>query len=215
MLLNAGISATAPNLTREGYEEQFGVNHLGHAYFTQLLSPLLLRTARFGQDVRIVTVASEAAGRFAPEPGLVLQDVKTKMSGYSTMARYGHSKLANILFTKKLAQVYSSITCVSVHPGFVNTEIQSKATGANFMLRGLISILSLLVGVNAMEGAKTQLWASTAKGVKSGSHYKPIGNESQGSKYANDQLMLDKLWEWTNDELRRHSAKGWAPSTGK
>ncbi|KAK4495078.1 hypothetical protein PRZ48_013405 [Zasmidium cellare] len=105
LYLNAGVSAVAPGLTKEGYEWQFGVNHLAHAMFVQLLMPLLQDTASTNpeSDVRIITVASEAAKMMAPKEGIIFSQLKTEMASQSGMARYSQSKLANILFAKKLA----------------------------------------------------------------------------------------------------------------
>jgi len=93
---NAGIMATPPGQTREGYELQFGTNHVGHALLTKLLLPKLKETAfKPGSDVRIINLSS-SAHHWAPKEGYLLDQVKTDMKATSTWARYGQSKLANI-----------------------------------------------------------------------------------------------------------------------
>lgn len=211
LFLNAGVSITAPELTKEGYEWQFGVNYLAHASFTQHLMPLLLKTAHFSpqSDVRIITVASEAAKLFAPKTGFVLDEVKTDMSSYSGMTRYGQSKLANILFTKKLAQLYPSVTSVSIHPGLVRTENEGKGNGAGWWFKPVWKALLLFTGISVQEGAKTQLWAATAEGVESGRFYMPVGKEDAGGAFGRDQGKIDELWSWTEKELAVHGGTGW------
>jgi len=111
LMNNAGIMACPAALTKEGYETQFGTNHVGHALLTKLLLPTLQRTAKEpGSDVRIINLSS-SAHNWAPKGGLVFDAMKTDMQSYSTWARYGQSKVANILFNKELAKRYPSIKC--------------------------------------------------------------------------------------------------------
>lgn len=208
LFLHAGVSVTAPALTKDGYEWQFGVNYVAHAYFAQRLMPLLLQTAKAGGDVRIVHTASEAAKAFAPKGGLVLSDSKTDMAGYSGTERYGQSKLANILFAKKLAQLYPSLTSTALHPGLVRSENYSKGDGAGWF-KPLWRIMLLLTGVSVEEGAKGQLWAATAPNVRSGQFYMPGAKEDDGGKYGNDQSKIDELWLWTEKEIAAHGGGDW------
>lgn len=77
LMLNAGCMATPPELTKDGYELQFGTNHLGHALFTKLLTPSLEKTAsQPDSDVRVV-VLSSAAVAMAPQGGIQLDTLKT------------------------------------------------------------------------------------------------------------------------------------------
>lgn len=151
LFLNAGIASTAPAKTKEGYENQFGgklllpfqlfcgalttllVNHMGHALLTQLLLPKMLQTAHSSKDadVRIVLTSSVGAMRFSPKNGLALEEMQTDGSKLGPMTCYGHSKLANVLFAKKLAQLYPSIMSISYHPGTVHSEIWGKSDGMN------------------------------------------------------------------------------------
>jgi NAD(P)-dependent dehydrogenase (short-subunit alcohol dehydrogenase family) len=207
---NAGIAMVPASLTPAGHEVQFGVNHVGHALFTQLLMPLLLKTASTSapNSVRIVNISSMAHAS-APAQGLVLAEAKTDMAAYHSMKRYGHSKLANILFSRKLAELYPSVTTVSVHPGFVDTEMnRGKAGGAkwfSFLTRSIVP----WVGKTVEDGTKTQLWAGVAKEVDSGKYYVPIGVAEAGSKWAQDDKSKDELWEWTEKELQSHGGVGW------
>lgn len=109
---------------------------MGHALLTQLLLPKMLETARRERDadVRIIVTSSVGAMRFAPKTGLALDQMKTDGGSLGTMTRYGNSKLSNILFAKKLTQLYPSITSTSYHPGLVATEIWGKSDGAKIFM---------------------------------------------------------------------------------
>lgn len=201
---------TPASVTAEGYESQFGINHVGHALFTQLLMPLLLKTASTSapNSVRIVNVSSSLHAS-APGKGLVLADAKTDMESYHSATRYAHSKLANILFSRKLAELYPSVTSVSLHPGFVNTEINSAKAGGAKWWSMLIKAIVPWVGLSVENGAKTQLWCGTAKEVESAKYYEPVGVAKPGSKKAQDDKLKDELWEWTEKELKSHGGVGW------
>lgn len=211
IFLNAGISATSPALTKEGYETQFGINHMGHALFLQLLMPTILTTkkAHPDADIRILLTSSIAARRLSPDPSTALKEMKTPAANLHAMARYGNSKLANVLFARKLAKLYPSLTIVSHHPGTVKTEIWGKATD----LRVLVALTSPIVwatGISVDEGAKSGLWTAFAgkEVVKSGAYYEPVGREVDvPGKFGDGNA--EELWEWTNRELEGHGGKRW------
>ena len=207
---NAGIAMTAASLTKDGYETQFGINHVGHAMFTQSLLPLMLQTAATSppKSVRIINVASQAHSRSAGN-GLALADAKTDMATYHTATRYGHSKLANILFTQKVAQLYPSITSVSLHPGFVKTEINTGKAGGSAWFSWLIRNIVEYVGLSVEDGTKTQLWCGVAAEVENGKYYEPIGVVKAGSKWVQDATKRDELWQWTDEELKTNGGPGW------
>jgi len=210
LFLNAGIAMMSPGVTAQGYEQQFGVNHIGHALFTQMLLPKMLQTAtiRPPRSVRIIVLSSEAHPS-APKAGILFEDLKTDMTSTGAQALYGQSKLANVLFAKKLAALYPDIVTVPLHPGVVSTEIVGKANGISFPLSLMVAPFMWLMAVTVSEGTKTQLWAGTAEGVKSGQYYVPLGKESKGSAWANDEKLRDELWGWTNKELEAHGGPGW------
>ncbi|KAK3699766.1 hypothetical protein LTR37_016275 [Vermiconidia calcicola] len=212
LLLNAGIAGVAANRSKEGYEIHLGVNHLGHALLTQLLLPKLLQTAQDGSDVRVVVTTSLMAHKSSPGEGIVLNEAFNDNAFGSASQRYGHSKLANILFARKFAQLYPTLTCVSQHPGIVQTEGYSKADGVGvpqFIIRPFL----WLTGVSPEKGAYNTLWCATArveKGVlESGEYYEPVGKHVSRSPHATDQRMADTLWDWTTKELAKHGAPGW------
>ena len=206
---NAGIMATPYSLTKEGYEIQFGTNHMGHALFTKLLLPTLLRTAEEpGADVRIVNVSS-MAHYVAPSSGLIWDQAALEKE--KTWRRYGQSKLANILFTRELAARYPAITSVSIHPGVIVTDLYSSVSRNIFMKIGLW-FWSLLTPIlpghfkDTKGGAMTQTWAAVVPKdqLTNGGFYVPVGVPSSGSEWARDSGLQKKLWEYTEAELAKH-----------
>lgn len=214
LMNNAGIMATPAGTTKEGYEIQFGTNHVGHALLTKLLLPTLTKTAKSGPngtaDVRIVNLSS-AAERFAPKPeGIKFDKLKTADGGLGTWGRYGQSKLANIYFARALAQKHPELTVVSVHPGAINTNLMSGPIASyGWFLAYPAKVIGMLFMKTVREGAFGQTWAAVApiakkdgdEGVKSGTFYWPVGRTDQGSALANDERLTKELWDWTEKEL--------------
>ncbi|KXJ95008.1 hypothetical protein Micbo1qcDRAFT_187349 [Microdochium bolleyi] len=206
LLLNAGVMSVPPGTTKEGYEIQFGTNHVGHAMLTKLLLPLLLKTADEHGSAR-VTVLSSTVHTMAPSDGIDFGTLKTSAVQMSGLARYGQSKLANALFAKELARRYPQLTVASVHPGVVKTNL-STTMRENSWLGGLaFGLLVFFLGVNIPTGTLNQLWASVSKDVVSGTYYEPVGLTGKGSALTEDETLAKKLWGWTEKELRAHGAK--------
>lgn len=207
LLLNAGVAAVAHATTAEGFEVQFGTNHVGHALLTQLLMPMLLQTAsRPKSDVRVVVVSSAGHRRFLGP--LDFSVLKTDMRDTNNFSLYAQSKLANLLFAKSLAQRYPRITVVSVHPGTVNTGIWGKAGGYPILVKLLKPVISI-AAMTVEEGAKSQLWCCTSTEVKSGTYYDPVAKIGNQSRLAKDDSLADKLWNWTEEELNACAGSGW------
>ncbi|KAK4117227.1 NAD(P)-binding protein [Canariomyces notabilis] len=211
LMLNAGIMATAPGLTANGYELQFGTNHMGHALLFKLLLPLLNKTATGSEDggnpdkitdVRVVSLTSKAHNLPA-KGGINFDSLKTPGEMLGTTARYGQSKLANLLWARQLARAHPQLTAVSVHPGMVQTELWDKTTGAWSILQpALRGFKKLLPTIE--EGAKNQLWASVSPDVRSGEYYEPVGIPDLASALGKDDELARRLWEWTERELEEH-----------
>ncbi|GIZ46282.1 hypothetical protein CKM354_000941400 [Cercospora kikuchii] len=215
LYLNAGISGTTPGLTKEGYENTFGVNHVGHTLLCQLLMPKLLQTQKQpDSDVRVVVTSSIGGHRIVPKTGLIdLDTTKTvESSGLNAMTKYGHSKLANMLFARKLAQLYPEITTTSFHPGTVKSEIWGKADGMKWLVYA-VSPIVWLTGVDCDKGAEPGLWLGNAdkSSIENGRYYEQgtFGKPKDGNPHAVSQELADRLWEWTNKELESHGAPGW------
>ncbi|KAJ5815627.1 hypothetical protein N7474_007404 [Penicillium riverlandense] len=202
---NAGIFAASPGLTEDGYEIQFGTNHMGPALLTKLLLPVLEKTASVaGSDVRIVNVSSEIY-TMAPKGGLLLSRDKTPLMDISTVARYGQSKLANIYFTKSYAKRYPTIKSVALHPGLVRTNI-GGGLNSNPILSFIFGLVSRVASVDVPTGALNQLWASTAQTemVQSGAYYIPFFKEVNRRDNMSDDTKMEELWVWTERELEAH-----------
>jgi retinol dehydrogenase-12 len=206
LINNAGIMATPPGTTKEGYEIQFGTNHVGHALLTKLLLPKLEATAEnLGADVRIISLSS-VGHQFAPKGGLLLDKVHSETSSISTVARYGQSKLANILYSNELAKRYPKIRCISVHPGSVNTGLKRGVQSSWPWLSPIVPVVTALFTTSVQQGTLSQLWAATSKDAQTGKYYVPVGKESAGSAYAQDKELGEKLWKWTEGEMDKFLA---------
>jgi len=205
LMNNAGIMATPIAVTKEGYESQLGTNHIGHALLTKLLMPTLLKTAAEpGSDVRIINLSSEAHN-LTPPGGIIFETEKQKT--YGPLSRYGQSKLANILFSKGLSKRYPQITTVAVHPGLILTDLY-EPVNRQWLQRVAIGFASFFF-TKIEQGAWNQLWAATIEKEKlvNGGYYKPVGVFGKGSYmmgYASNDKLADQLWDWTEEELKKH-----------
>ena len=203
LLLNAGIMAVPEGTTKDGYEIQFGTNHMGHALLSKLLLPTLLQTAsQPGADVRVVVLSSSAHSYAPPKQGIIFDTLKTKAEQISTTTRYGQSKLANLLFAQEFARRYSQLTVAAVHPGLVKTNLGNTMGNSSLVLRLTWWAAGCVVGVDVPTGTLNQLWAATAQGVVSGEYYEPVGKLGLGKRWTNDSSLAKKLWDWTEDELK-------------
>lgn len=202
VFLNAGIMACPPGLTKEGYEIQFGTNHVGHALLLKLLTPLLIKTAA-QSEVRVVIVSS-VAHKFPASGGIQFESLKTNAENMSTNDRYGQSKLANLIYAREFATRYPQFITVSIHPGTVKTDLQ-KSSGGSLLVGAFQKFVVPLIGVPVQEGAKSQLWAATTSEVVNGEYYEPVGVAGKGSAQSRDMELARRLWEWTEKELQSHN----------
>lgn len=204
LINNAGVMGLPPGLTEDGYEVQFGTNHMGPALFTKLLLPTLQKTTSLlGADVRIVNLSSEAF-KFGPSSGLMLAQNKTPLSSLSGTQRYGQSKLANLYFSQSLAKKYPNIKTNAIHPGLVRTGITNNSTNSYWYISWILAIVVRLFFLDAHEGAKPQLFAATGKKevVKSGAFYVPCVREREGNAMTRNGKLAEELWVWTEAELK-------------
>jgi retinol dehydrogenase 12 len=201
LMLNAGIMATPPGLTNDGYEIQFGTNHMGHALLARLLLPVLKKTAEENKDdkVRIVSVASHGH-IYYEKRGFRYETLKTNGEALSTYQRYFQSKLANVLWARRMAQLYPQFVVASVDPGMVQTQLIERATATPAIVRFLVKYSGPLKSTPE-RGVLNQLWASVSPDVKSGEYYEPVGVENRASEYGKDDSLAEAVWEWTEREL--------------
>ncbi|NCF15078.1 MAG: SDR family NAD(P)-dependent oxidoreductase [Gammaproteobacteria bacterium] len=173
-----------------GVEKHFVINHLGHFILTNRLMDRLYMSTQG----RIVNVASRAAYRGAPDEGIWFDDLAMS-SEYSDSLAYGQSKLANVLFSLKLAELLrgTRITTNSLHPGVINTDIDRNL---NPITRFGFGVLTALNGKTIEEGAATSCYVATSSklGNISGRYFEDcdaITIENKG--HMQDMAMADKL----------------------
>lgn len=196
---NAGIMAVPNGRTVDGFERQFGTNHLGHAALTWLLLPVLGHRP----GARVVTVSSLAhhAGH------MDFADPNFDRRPYTLRGSYGQSKLANILFARELERRSSAVTSIAAHPGLTVTELTNNMADAH--RSAVLKIggrISHLFSQSVEMGALPQLYAATAPEARGGLYYGPGGfNEFRGhpatakmSAAARDDLAANRLWELTS-----------------
>ncbi|KAL3443683.1 short-chain dehydrogenase/reductase [Aspergillus insuetus] len=205
LMLNAGIMAAPPGLTKEGFELQFGTNHIGHALLAKLLIPLLEKTATLpATDVRIITLSSHGH-MYAPKPdGIKYDTLRTEAESLGAYGRYGQSKLAVILWARHAAKLYPQFTIASIHPGVVRTNLMNNATGSPLIVRILGKVANRVVA-SVEQGVRNQLWASVAEVVQSGEYYEPVGVGGTATELGKDEELAEGLWRWTEEVLRGYT----------
>lgn len=173
---NAGVMNTGGGRTRDGFETQLGTNHLGHYLLTELLLPALER----GAPSRVVILSScyhdVAQGR---EGHIDFDDLMFERRPYDGWASYAQSKLANLLHARSLSRRVKAkgITAVSVHPGWVRTNL-IRGSMPVWMQDTLLRPFMHLAGmIEPWEGAQTTLYALLSPEVEqhAGAFYSQLG----------------------------------------
>ena len=202
LINNAGVMAIPHReTTAQGYERQFGTNHLGHFALTGRLLPVLAR--RPGR--RVVTVSSNQHKR---AKGIDFDDLQGER-GYRPWGAYAQSKLANAMFVleldRRLRAAGLDIVSAGAHPGFAHTNLQvsgPRSGGTSLVARGM-GLATRLFAQPARDGALPTLYAATAADVHGGDYFGPDGpGEMRGhhptlvqfSAAAHDQAAAARLW---------------------
>jgi NAD(P)-dependent dehydrogenase (short-subunit alcohol dehydrogenase family) len=169
---NAGLMAMPERKTADGFEMQFGVNHLGHWALTALLMPTIVAADR----ARVVTVTSTAH-----HIGRPVDPNNPHLHGrYKPWRAYGQSKLANYHFAIGLQHEFEAagVSAMSLlaHPGLSDTDLQARtvAEGGTGVSGGLAHQASSLIGMSAATGALPQIRAATDPQAKGGQFYVPL-----------------------------------------
>ncbi|MBX3063805.1 MAG: SDR family NAD(P)-dependent oxidoreductase [Anaerolineae bacterium] len=169
LMNNAGIMIPPYGKTTDGFEIQFGTNHLGHFALTGLLLPKLLITPA----ARIVTVSSSA---YMMGGQINFGDLQSEQR-YDAWGAYSQSKLANLLFMmelqRKLERTDANVISVASHPGYAATNLQKYTENGGFLQQLGMGILKPILSQNAELGATYQLYAATAANVRGGEFYGP------------------------------------------
>jgi NAD(P)-dependent dehydrogenase (short-subunit alcohol dehydrogenase family) len=193
LINNAGVMYPPKSTTKDGFELQFGTNHLGHFAFTGLLLDRLLPVA----GSRVVTISS-IGHRIRAD--IHFADLQWK-HGYNRVSAYGQAKLANLLFTYELQRrlaAHGTTIAVAAHPGGSNTELMRHLPG---WAASLYPVLEPIFQDAAM-GALPQLRAATDPAVQGGQYYGPDGfGQTRGypkivgsSKKSHDAGLQRRLW---------------------
>ncbi|HYA69366.1 MAG TPA: oxidoreductase [Acidimicrobiales bacterium] len=167
---NAGVMAIPRRQTADGFETQFGTNHLGHFALTGLLFSRLLACS----GARVVTVTSKMAGI-----GRIRFDDLQRVRHYGKWTAYGQAKLANQLFVlemnRRVAARGADLVGVAAHPGYAATNLQAVGplmSGSALMGR-LSDLANHVFAQSAADGALPVLYAATAPGVRGGQYFGP------------------------------------------
>jgi len=194
LINNAGVMMTPKATTKDGFELQFGTNHLGHFALTNLLLDRVLAAP----GSRVVTVSS-VGHRFARN-GIRFDDLQWERS-YSRVGAYGQAKLANLMFTYELQRRLqgTNTMAVAAHPGGSNTELARNTPAP---VRVVFDLVAAYVAQSAEMGALPTLRAATDPGVIGGQYYGPDGfGEQRGypkvvasSAASHDVDAQRKLW---------------------
>ena len=196
---NAGLMATPYRQTIDGFELQFGVNHLGHFALTGLLLEQLLAAP----DARVVTVSS-----LIHQSGTInFNDLNSK-NNYARWSAYAQSKLANLLFTyelqRRLASRGCSLISLAAHPGYSATNLQTTGVGLghNRLWLWMMKIGNAIIAQPAQMGALPVLYAAVAPDLRGGDFIGPGGFlgmhgypvKTHSNPASHDPQTASRLW---------------------
>lgn len=209
LINNAGVMMCPKSETVDGFETQFGVNHLGHFLLTKLLFPRLRAASTADEPSRVVNLTSSFHER-GPREGILFDNLgwaEGKSPEYTPSLAYGHSKFANVVFTQELnrrvvaAPGGGDVVCNCVHPGFVDTALTRHREGEMGVIGpAVVAAFKWIKGaLSVQDGALTQLYAAAAPEAlgRRGVLFIPIAQES--ALFPNCPVITDemrrRLWE--------------------
>jgi len=202
LINNAGVMYPPKSTTADGFELQFGTNHLGHFALTGLLLKNLLPV----DNSRVVVVASIAHKIKAK---IDFDDLHWEKRSYDKVASYGQSKLANLMFAydlqRRLTAAKAKTIAVAAHPGVAATELSRHVPG--YELPGVAWLFGKVLNTSEV-GALATLRAATDPNVKGGQYWGPDGfREMRGypelatsSEQSRDEAIQERLWK-VSEEL--------------
>ncbi len=193
LLNNAGVVNMSRKQTLDGFEETLAVNHFAPFLLTGLLLPVLQTTP----GARIVNVASDAHA-FVKSMGF---DDMQATKNYKTFREYGRSKLANILFTRRLAKLLKGqdVTVNCLHPGAVATSLGSQNGG---FLSKIVPLLLKPFFRSPQQGAQTSIYLCSSDEVVAISGEYFVNSKRRKTKpWAIDEVAADQLWTYTEQCL--------------
>jgi NAD(P)-dependent dehydrogenase (short-subunit alcohol dehydrogenase family) len=161
LICNAGVMATPQGKTEDGFETQFGTNHLGHFLLFQLLKPALLKASSPAFQSRVVCLTS-SGHRYSP---VLFDDLDLSVGGYTPFKAYGQSKTANIHMATEIERRYGArgLHATAVHPGGIMTNL-ARHLGAD-VIAGFIKASPGMAQQlkDAQQGAATTVWAAVGR----------------------------------------------------
>ena len=196
LINNGGVMMPPYSKTEDGFELQFGTNHLGHFALTAQLMGLLKQT----ENSRIVNVSSGAHNY----GNINFDDLNWEKRKYKPMSAYGDSKIANLYFTyelqNRLSKDGSNPMVIAAHPGWTATELQRHS--------GLFEFLNNFFAMKIEQGTLPTLRAAFDENAQSGDYFGPDGfREMRGypvkvesNKLSHDESIAKKLWD-VSEEL--------------
>ncbi|XP_054152560.1 retinol dehydrogenase 11-like [Oppia nitens] len=185
---NAGVMMCPEWKTMDGFELQFGTNHLGHFLLTMHLLPLIKQAS----TARIITVSS--SGHMMGK--IHLDNINLRNGAYTSWKAYAQSKLANVLFTRELARrlggLNSNVKTYCVHPGPVNTDLQRHRDGGPAG-----RLLLKCIGLTPEMGAQTSLYCALDADLdkQTGCYYANCRKVNNMISTATDDRMAELLWD--------------------
>ncbi len=195
LINNAGVMMCPLMRTKDGLEMQMGTNHFGHFLFTNLI----LDKIKASSPSRIINVSS-MGHKMAKK--MDLEDMNYEKKPYSKVQAYAQSKLANILFTRELARRLqgTGVTCYSVHPGAVYTELSRHIENSfgpfKDIINAVLSPIFTFLLKTSKDGAQTSLTCAVDPLLNSetGKYYSDC-KEKEPAPQAKDDIAAKKLWE--------------------
>eukprot|EP01122_Echinamoeba_exundans_P010263 TRINITY_DN3801_c0_g1_i1.p1 TRINITY_DN3801_c0_g1~~TRINITY_DN3801_c0_g1_i1.p1 ORF type:complete len:319 (+),score=63.80 TRINITY_DN3801_c0_g1_i1:23-958(+) len=186
LINNAGIMNTPYGKTKQGFEQQFGVNHLAHFLLTELLLPKLKSSA----PARIVNVSS-SAHRMDPKSIHTIYDDINLEKKYSSWSAYSRSKLANVLFSNALNRKLagSGVTSYALHPGVIYTGLWQHTSGGS-----IFGVLGRPFLKSGQQGAATTIYCATWPNLEGGKFFEDC-HEGTPNPKALDVKIQDDLWD--------------------
>ena len=203
---NAGVMAIPRSETEDGFETQFGVNHLGHFALTGRLLDLLVESPG---ESRVLTQSSG----FHERGRIDFEDLQSE-STYDKWAAYSQSKLANVLFAYELQRRLDragveDLYSVATHPGYADTSLQRRGPeqSGSVLRLWFMKIANALFAQSPRKGAWPMLYAATAPEIEGGEYVGPTGllnlrgspGVQASSERSRDETLARRLWDVSSD----------------
>ncbi len=200
---NAGIMQTPEQKTADGFEMQFGTNHLGHFYMNHLLFDLV--EARNGRIVPVSSIAHK------PPAKMYFDDIMFT-NNYSPSQAYGQSKLSNLVYgielQRRLDAAGSNVASITCHPGYSATNLQS--TGPTGVWKSVYKFTNAVLAQPAERGSEPLVLAAAGTEARAGGYYGPVGfggargkisDSDVAGNFATDPVVGAELWKVSEELL--------------